>query len=198
MHELGPELPAESMYELNQGDCLDVGTPDHMFPLGAELPLSEFPFLQTVDVGGARLRARYVSSSSGTLSAFGNWFDTTLGETCTPRPFPDGVIRCVPDQISYPGRYFADDACTVELHETYGNDVCSPLPSRLFSVDAENTCDGQIVQQVLELSSYDGDVYTFDGSDCVPTDPAVDGNLVFELGDEIPPEELVAIELVER
>jgi hypothetical protein len=198
VNELGAERPAQTVYEPNDGDCLDQGTPDHVFALGNEVPLNDFPHLQTVDVGGERLRSRFVSTAQGNLTTPSGWFDTDLGEMCTPRAFPDGIVRCVPYQTAFPGQYYADDTCTVQLYDTYATNVCGSLPARLFAVDSESDCTGPIVQQVFELSSYDGTTYTNSGGDCVVADPAADGNLVFEQSSEVVPSDLVTVQLVQR
>jgi hypothetical protein len=193
-----PGTRAAAIYELNDGDCLDIGTPDHVFALGNEIALDDFPRLHTIDIGGERLQSRYVATSDGSLAATGEWFDTDLGEGCVPRAFPDGITRCAPYQIAFPGQYFADDACTASLYATYNGGVCGSLPARLFAVDTEYGCEDPSVQQVFELSSFDGPSYTNQGDGCVTADLAADGNVVFERGEEIPPEDLVTVELVER
>jgi len=101
-------------------NCSPLAAGSTVVPYGPLAPTTAFPALRLQKVGTGRLRVEsYVDDLGQPLverleNMSPPFFDTQLGELCSPQSFADGT-RCAPTESSITTYSFADPQCTTLL-----------------------------------------------------------------------------------
>lgn len=140
---------------------------------------------------GTRLKARYHVGSDGSRIQAEQWYDTTLGHTCSALPMKDGTRRCVPLGI---GTYhFADAAC----EQPFGvitNKNCAPEAKYAQSFEPE-ACNLHYKIYSVKAPIEPAQVFAVVGGTCQAATKTPDWQY-FELGNELPPSDFVQFDTV--
>jgi hypothetical protein len=129
-------------------------SPLERWVVGAPVAPSVLPELDRVQRGTQRLRSTAAETANGSVIELSTsfaitLFDTTLGETCTPKRFADGTVRCTPSGSAV-GFYYADPECTVPVLPTPSH--CVTTRFALDERPHENGCSQEyVVAGVYEL-----------------------------------------------
>lgn len=109
---------------------------------------------------GSRLVPRLWKGEDGALLAAG-WFDTKIGEDCSPALGPDGAMRCMPAAMT--ADVFADDRCTKPAAIV---PACGKHP-RFFRVGDPACGKYDIVDAASKVEPAPAEVYAFAGKACM-------------------------------
>lgn len=173
--------------------------------IGAEVPSSALPLLESVQVGSGRLRAVVLTGGGVTLGSSSmrsglhdrTFFDTQLGIVCTAQVTADEVIRCIPAAASY--RYAAGCSEVVLAGDT---ETCAGptdnrfLPDGVYPNGVCNECGGgYVTSEVWERGTLAAPGYSIsaNGTCAAASDDAV----WFSIGATHPLEAFAELSLTE-
>lgn len=129
-------------------------SPIERWVVDAPVAPSVLPELARVLPGTQRLRTTAARTANGSVIELSTTFaiplfDAVLGETCTPKRFADGVVRCTPSGAAV-GFYYADPECTVPVLPTPSH--CLTTRFALDERPHENGCSEEyVVAAVYQL-----------------------------------------------
>jgi hypothetical protein len=191
LREVGAEMPPNgTLYELDpsSGQCtVDAFDGWRLFTVGSLLGLSEFASAEQRLVGRSRLMTEVLVSADGAYSVT-DWVDSLGDMPCRFARASDGLLRCLPH--SRPAsRYFADEQCSEKLFE---GESCEGMPAA-FSVPVAESCPVQ--WSAREAVAHEGVSYALQTPSECQSEAALEGPMLYSLGDEIAPAQYVAIEL---
>jgi hypothetical protein len=198
------------------GLCQELPNVDGLsiYARGDEVPAASFATVSLRDQicgpnrnGGTRLKVRYQTADDGLRIERGFWDDTKLGVICVFRTAADGKLRCVPENQAAFGAEFSDPDCT---HMIASADLCpsedSDAGTPKFAVRQGDPADTEV-----ETCFFEADekahvrrlgpmvnlelVYTRQGGGACAGARVADltpPSSFYEVGDEIPPADLVA------
>jgi len=155
------------------------------YKVGAKLDATTFPALVPQKSGTGRLRAVDLTIAGVVLGQRTTFEDGAV--TCVPRPFTDGVTRCVPSATRTVSALdqgnFSDAACTKPLYSH--PEKCSAVPA--YFVRSEQIACGSKVAKVQKIGAkFEGAKFYFANPGdptCVPGDTA--GRAFYEVGEEV-------------
>ena len=122
-YEVAEELDRQSVYVYENPSCrmatdADVSSSPttRFFAPGALIPARAFADASVAEQGSDRIRLRQPASADGPVdTGAGEYFDSEIGQACTPLAAADGSLRCLPSGGSTVPDLYADAACTIPL-----------------------------------------------------------------------------------
>lgn len=172
----------------------DAAAKQAFFEVGDEIDPSTFVEMTVTKVGAkGRLALQYHATRKGiTVGEPFSFFDSKEDLPCTPTPFMDGSLRCVPIDIAEieQFRMFEDAACSIEIVAAMSDPMCPVgLPRYAVAMGAPPDCGERPVGTIFGLGApYSGKKFyyrdPFDKTCIAGVDPAVP---VFELGEALDP-----------
>lgn len=139
-------------------------------------------------VSGARLALQKYRYDDGTeLAVSSEFYDTELHTRCTPQPWSDGALRCVPaaDDAEY-----ADPACTMRIG------LARTIAKPTYFVAPDTAAGGAVATRVFRAGAAAAPIaqyYTASGGACAgPTQVPPQLTSFFAVGDELDGGALVA------
>lgn len=196
--ELGEQAtPRSSKF---QDTCTPVGAggTDSYYRQGKVLEESHFPRLKIVDMGAGRLRWQaYVASDGRVVSRAFGWRDTTLNFECEMARSADGVLRCLPADVSRTSYRFSDAKCMQPIMPFR---TCQPLDSVRYTVDVRGNPKCPSVEDVTVRSviPYSGPIYRDNSNPpnvgCIPVEN--EEQRYFQLGAPLGDSSLATFEYV--
>jgi hypothetical protein len=195
LYEAGEAIT--TFYSNEDGSCGEVVDDNYVaYRVGAAADLSTFPAMSRLSAGDGRITLEGTGVGDTWTDGYGGFFDTELDTRCSPAEFEDGSTRCVSYASSNGGwYYFADDACTVPLHE-HLDSGCDVETQVALIPDSGDGCFSNVISEIrLVGDPYDGTVYGLDNlGDCTEIDAST--VTLRELGPARPSDDFVEVTLV--
>ncbi len=182
---------------------------DHTIPIEREPLGSEPQDVDNAGTSGTRLKRRVLTAADGSVQSLG-WFDTKRQETCAFRAGPDGVQRCMPNELvsdrlgirSSDLVVYTDDECSTAVYVALvpRTGECGERLRYIFqSPDSQENCPGDyyyVYEIGEETTAGSGTLYVKRESGChifnpqstdyvyratqVPADAFVSGEITIE------------------
>ncbi len=195
--EVGKKVSTADVYQSAAGACSQVAflPPDWAFyETGAAVEASSLPKLGEQQLGKGRVRVPVYAGTDKRLLVQGRGFiDTERDQPCVVRPFADGELRCVPEDVERFDLY-ADDACTEPLAAVPVVPGCVKPPPTVGMMGlppADPSCASVlVVDKMFELGGkWTGPtVYTKSGAQaCTGLDPTQLNVDIYNVGSEMDP-----------
>jgi hypothetical protein len=118
---------------------------------------------------GSRIRGRWAVTDEGVRAWLG-WFDNELEIDCEFMTIANGGVRCVPNNYDFSEEVYTDASCTMAAYTRGRQSECEFMDFVFQSLPGDcETPGGYVFYELGESVGAASEVYTLDGSECVPT-----------------------------